>query len=99
MIERHWTGVVKKEKAEEYIVFLRNEIFPHLHDLDGFLSAKILTMELKDGIEFLVISQWRKIENVKAFAGEDISVAVITDKAKEMMIRFDKSARHYELQI
>jgi len=98
MIERHWTGVVKKEKAEDFIVFLRNEIFPHLHDLNGFLSAKILTMELPDGIEFLVISQWRKIENVKEFAGEDISIAVIADAAKPMMVRYDETAKHYELK-
>jgi len=99
MISRHWTGVVKKERANDYILHLQNDTFKKIKILPGFISANILKRELEDGIEFLIITTWENIEAIKQFAGENYQVAVVPQIAKEMMIRFDSEAKHYEIKL
>jgi heme-degrading monooxygenase HmoA len=99
MISRHWTGLVKKERANDYILHLQNDTFKKIKILPGFISANILQRELEDGIEFLIITTWENIEAIKQFAGENYQVAVVPQIAKEMMIRFDSEAKHYEIKL
>ena len=96
MISRHWTGVAKKEKANEYILHLQNETFKQIQMIPGFISARILQRELNDGIEFLIVTEWESIAAIKQFAGEDPDLAVVPQPVKDMMIRHDRKVRHYE---
>ena len=57
MIARHWTGLVKKDRADEYIAHLKNDTFKQLANIDGFIDASILKRELPDGTEFLIITR------------------------------------------
>ena len=41
MISRHWKGVAKKERADEYIDHLKRETFPALKKIGGFIAADI----------------------------------------------------------
>ena len=97
MISRHWTGVAKKEKANQYILHLQNETFKQIQMMPGFISARILQRELSDGIEFLIITEWESIAAIKQFAGDDPGLAVVPQSVKDMMIRHDKKVRHYEI--
>ncbi|MDT0644099.1 antibiotic biosynthesis monooxygenase [Zunongwangia sp. F363] len=97
MITRHWTGRVKPEEAQNYINYLQKEILPHLRNLDGFTGAGINRRSLENGIEFLFVSNWASLEHIRAFAGENIEVAVVAEKAQKMMLDFDKEVRHYEV--
>jgi heme-degrading monooxygenase HmoA len=99
MVSRHWTGLVKKERANDYILHLQNETFKKIEMIPGFVSAKILQRELESGIEFLIITDWESIEAIKQFAGEHYQIAVIPQIAKEMMVRFDDEAKHYEIKL
>lgn len=42
-------------------------------------------------------SEWENLESIKQFAGDDINQAVVKEKAKEMMLSFDKEVEHYEI--
>jgi heme-degrading monooxygenase HmoA len=97
MISRHWTGIAKKNKAEEYVHHLREHTFPQLKDIEGFISASILKRDMQEGVEFLVITNWESIASIKTFAGPDAEIAVVPVTAQNMMIRFDRKARHYEI--
>jgi heme-degrading monooxygenase HmoA len=99
MIARHWTGVTQKEKATEYIQHLQNVTFPKIKTIPGFIAAKILHRESKDGTEFVVITEWESIEAIKQFAGQDCSIAVVPQLVQEIMIRFDKEVKHYEVLV
>ena len=99
MVSRHWTGLVKKERAGDYILHLQNETFKKIGTIPGFVSAKILHRELDDGTEFLIITEWENIEAIKEFAGENYRIAVIPQIAKEMMVRFDDEAKHYKITL
>jgi hypothetical protein len=41
MITRNWTGVVKTERADDYIAHLKNDTFKKLTSIRGFINASI----------------------------------------------------------
>ena len=97
MISRHWRGLAKSTHADFYIEHLREETFPKLRKIPGFVDATILKRRLEHGVEFLVITRWSSMEAIERFAGPDRDVAVIPEKVREMMVEFDPSVRHYEV--
>jgi len=97
MIERHWKGLAKFDEAGNYEHHLKTETFVLLGSIPGFVSSKILRRTTADGVEFLVITAWESIKVIKQFAGENIDVAVVPPKVRDMMISFDETATHYEV--
>jgi heme-degrading monooxygenase HmoA len=97
MIARHWRGLAKSERAAEYIQHLRSDTFPNLSTIAGFIDAAILRRTLDAGIEFVIVTRWKSLDAIRAFAGADVERAVVPDVVKEMLIEYDSSARHYEV--
>lgn len=97
MISRHWSGRIKPGQEEKYIAYLKNTIIPHLSELPGFQKAAIERRKMENASEFLFISYWRNLDDIKAFAGDNTGVAVVSGKAQAMMVNFDKEVRHYEV--
>jgi heme-degrading monooxygenase HmoA len=96
MIARHWRGLVRADRAAEYEKHLEIKTFPKLTQIDGFLGASILKRKTEDGVEFLVISRWRSVDAIAQFAGAEVKVAVVPEEVQQMMIDYDRRARHYE---
>jgi hypothetical protein len=99
MIERHWKGICKPAEAANYKEHLLNITFKKLNLISGFVKAKILTRELPDGVEFLIITAWHSMADIRKFAGENAELAVVPREVKEMMISYDAHAAHYKRQV
>jgi len=97
MISRHWKGVAKPGQADNYIKHLKNDTFPKLSEIDGFISASILQRPVEQGTALLLVTEWESIDAMKAFAGELPDVAVVPPVVQAMMIDYDRSVRHYEV--
>ena len=97
MIARQWNGLVKAGMENAYLDHLRSETFPHMRTLPGFLNVTILQRHVQGGTEFMIVSRWDSLEAVHAFAGKQIETAVVPQKARDMMIDFDRSVRHYQI--
>jgi heme-degrading monooxygenase HmoA len=97
MISRHWTGIAKRERASEYIAHLQNDTLKKLKQINGFVRASILKRDTAEGVEFLVTTDWLDKEAIKKFAGENYEQAVVPDIAQQMLVRFDRTVRHYEV--
>lgn len=97
MIERHWKGIAKTNKADDYLRHLEEETFPQLKKINGFISASIVKRTVTGGVEFLVVTTWNSLEAVKEFAGNHVDMAVVPAVVQEMMIDFDKHALHYDV--
>lgn len=95
MVARHWKGVTKPGKANNYIAHLKEETFPKLSSLPGFIKASILQRDLAEGTEFLIITEWESLDSIHAFAGEDTTKAVVPPAAAELMLHFDDQVKHY----
>jgi heme-degrading monooxygenase HmoA len=97
MIARHWRGTAHPDQADAYVEHLQTDTFPAIRRLPGFLSASLLRRTVPYGVEFLVITHWKSLDAVRAFAGDDIDAAVVPDKARAMMLVFDGFVRHFEV--
>ena len=97
MISRHWKGIAKRERANDYIAHLESDTVPKLASLEGFVRASILRREIPSGIEFQVVTVWDSLQAVRAFAGADSEAAVVPAVAQAMMVEFDRRAVHYEI--
>jgi heme-degrading monooxygenase HmoA len=98
VIERHWRGLAKVERAQDYVRHLRQETFPGLKSIEGFLGASVLRRVLPQGVEFVVITRWSSLSAILRFAGDvEPTRAVVPAVAAAMMIEYDSHSRHYEV--
>jgi heme-degrading monooxygenase HmoA len=101
MISRVWHGWTSPGNADAYQKLLREEILPGIHRVRGFKGARVLRRDVKNDaakteVEFVVITQFDSIDDVKQFAGEDYTVAVIEPAARKLLAHFDARTTLYE---
>lgn len=99
MISRIWHGWTTIENANSYEQLLKHEIFVHIANrhINGFRSIQLLKRLSGKETEFITIMQFDTIASVKEFAGEDHELAVVPDKARQLLNRFDERSQHYEV--
>jgi mannose-6-phosphate isomerase-like protein (cupin superfamily) len=98
MIARRWTALAEgSEHADAYVSHFERTVKPHLESTGGFLGATVERVEADGGIEIVVVTRWESMVAIRAFAGEDIDLAVITPEARAVLSRFDRRVRHIEL--
>lgn len=97
MISRQWKCILKEASHDQYINFLNVVVFAEAKALPGFVTASILKRRVTQGLEFMVTTLWEDLNSIKAFAGKDISMAMIPEEAQLMMISFDQTVVHYEV--
>ncbi|MBA3716141.1 MAG: antibiotic biosynthesis monooxygenase [Pyrinomonadaceae bacterium] len=97
IISRHWKGIAKPDEEENYINHLRQDTFPKLRGINGFIEAFILRKTTDRGVEFLIVTHWQSMEAVRQFAGEAAGVAVVPLAVQAMMVEYDEEVAHYEI--
>ena len=99
-IIRTWKGWTTIENAPVYQDMLSNEVFPAVKKkgVSGLEKVSISTQKKEDEVEFFLILQFKSIEDVKTFAGEDYKKAYIPENARRVLKRYDKTAEHFELK-
>jgi heme-degrading monooxygenase HmoA len=95
MISRHWIGVIKKDKLEEYLTYLESAVLPKLANVEGLRNTYYLKREVAEGIEFLIVTEWDNVEAIVNFAGQEYDRAVVDEYSKSLLITYDKTVRHY----
>lgn len=96
MIVRSWRGRAAKGNAA-YVEHFRRNVMPELHEIEGFLGASLLREERADEVEFLVLSRWASMDAVRAFAGADVTRAVVEPEAVAALTDYDRTVHHYEV--
>jgi antibiotic biosynthesis monooxygenase (ABM) superfamily enzyme len=97
MIMRIWRGWTTTANAATYEGLLRSEIVPGIlaRNVPGFLGIALVRREIGDEVEFATLMRFASLEAVKEFAGEDHEVAVVPEKARAVLKRFDERSQHY----
>ena len=92
-----WRGWTADDDADGYERFLRTTLYPEVARLDGFRGAHILRRAAPDGeVEFVTISLFDSLDDVRAFAGEDYETPVIEPEAERLLAHYENRAAHYE---
>jgi heme-degrading monooxygenase HmoA len=97
VIARIWTARTTRANASPYAEYLSTHVFAALREIDGFERALLLQRDAGDACEVQVITFWRSLDAIRAFAGADTETAVVTDAAAALLTDFDRRARHFEV--
>jgi heme-degrading monooxygenase HmoA len=97
MIVRVWRGRASHENAGAYPAHFRDRVVPELHQVPGFLGADLLSRDLGYNLEYTVLTRWRDLDAVQAFAGGDPTKAVVEQGAVDALVEFDDHVTHHEL--
>ena len=100
MISRIWHGWTTPGNADIYEKLLQEEIFVGIQNrhIRGFRGIQLLRREVKEEVEFVTMMSFDSLEAVREFAGEDYEVAVVPEKARAVLSRFDERSQHYEVR-
>lgn len=97
MIARIWTGEVPLERADEYLELMVSTAIPDYMATPGNRGAFCLRRHPEDHAEFLMLTFWQSIDSIKAFSGDDVSVAKYYDFDPDLLLEMRPRADHYEL--
>ncbi len=97
MIIREWRARASLAQAEAYPSHFRTKVVPDLKLLPGFVGVHLSRRRLGDGIEFLVLTRWKSMDAIRAFAGSEIDNAVVEPGAAAALIDFHAKVQHYEV--
>jgi antibiotic biosynthesis monooxygenase (ABM) superfamily enzyme len=100
MISRIWHGWTTPGNADKYEALLKEEIFVGIQKrhIRGFNGIQLLRREVGQEIEFVTIMLFDSLDSIREFAGEDYEVAVVPEKARAVLSRFDERSQHYEIR-
>lgn len=97
MIVRAWRGQASSSNPGAYIEHFRSKVLPELQGIKGFLGASLLRENRAGEVEFLVLTRWASMDAVREFAGDDVGRAVVDPEAAAVLVRFDRTVRHYDV--
>ena len=97
MIIRAWRGRAAKSSPDAYPKHFRTNVVPELKGVPGFVGAYLIRRAADEKIEFLVLTMWRTMDAIRAFAGNDVGKAVIEPGAAAALVDYDRRVEHYEV--
>jgi len=86
MIIRMWHGRVDNDKASAYREFLKQRAIP-----------RILERHEDDATHFITMTTWENLDDIKAFAGEDLEKAKYYPEDDGYLLEFEPTVVHYEV--
>ena len=97
MISRIWHGTTPAAKSDEYLNLMRTAAIPDYRSTPRNKGAYALRRIEGDTAHFLMLTFWESEEAIRAFAGDDISVAKYYDFDKDFLIEMEPCSTHYEM--
>ncbi|HET9436431.1 MAG TPA: hypothetical protein VFO50_06200 [Candidatus Limnocylindrales bacterium] len=96
MIARRWRGRVRGADFGAYLAYLERSGIEALRSTAGNAGVAVFRHrdEANDSVEFEVVSYWRDFEDIRAFAGDDVSVARFFPEDDRYLIERELSVRH-----
>ncbi len=99
MIARLWSARTARQNWPAYEEHFNKKVLPELGAVDGYVSSNLLKRDAGGEIEITVISFWRSLEAIDAFAQPDREAAVVAPNAAALLLDYDRRVRHYEVAL
>ena len=97
MIARVWRGVTRAEDAEEYARYVEASGLKAARAIPGNRGTLVLRRVDGDRAEFETVLLFDSLDDVRAFAGDDIDVAVFYPEDDRYLIERESTVRHFEV--
>ena len=99
MIARVWRGATRAEHADEYAAYVEKTGLESARALPGNRGTLILRRIDGDRAEFETILLFDSMDDVTAFAGDDLDQAVFFPEDDRYLVERDLEVRHYEVDL
>jgi heme-degrading monooxygenase HmoA len=98
-IARTWRGRTRAEDADAYAAYLEETGVRALRATPGNERVLILRRTDRNEAEFWVISLWRDMDSISAFAGEDPNRARYFPEDERYLLEMTPDVIHYEVTV
>jgi heme-degrading monooxygenase HmoA len=99
MMARMWRGWTRVADAGIYEQHYREDVLAHLTELPGFRGARLVRRTVGAETEFLSLTVFDSLDDVRAFAGDDYERAVVAEPARRVLVRYDDRVSHYTITV
>jgi len=99
MIARVWRGATLAEHADEYAAYVEETGMRGARELPGNRGTLVLRRVRGGYAEFETIMLFDKLENVSAFAGDELDMAVFFDEDDKYLVERDLEVKHYQVEV
>jgi heme-degrading monooxygenase HmoA len=96
VVTRMWRAWTRSHEADRYDQHYRSEILSTLRQVPGFRGARLLRRTIGDETEFVSLTYFDDLDAIRRFAGPDYETAVVAEKARKVLTRYDTHVCHYE---
>ena len=96
MIARVWHGEVPADKAHEYQQYVLKTGISDLKRTPGNRGAWVLHRLDGDAAHFQVLSLWDTLDDIRAFAGDEVEVARYYPEDRDYLVELEPTVTHYE---
>lgn len=97
MIVRIWRGQIAQDQAAEYGKLMRERAIPDYRATPGNIDAWCLTKDMDDYVEFMMLTRWKDLESIQAFAGDNVERARYYDFDPNFLISMPECVEHFEV--
>lgn len=99
MIARVWHGWARAAGADAYEEHFRTQVLRNLERVAGFRGAQLWRREQDGQVEFVAVTRFDTLDDVRRFAGADCERAVVEPEARRVLSRFDERCAHYDVAV
>ncbi len=96
MITRMWRGETPTVKADAYLTYLKLTGLADYANVPGNRGVTVLTRQLGDRTEFLIVTTWDSWEAIRQFAGDDPEIARYYPEDDDYLLSRNEHVEHYE---
>ena len=96
---RIWKGVTREEDTAKYLAYLKATGLKEYAAAKGNVGTYVLTRQAGGNTEFLLLSLWRSMDDVRGFAGVEVEKAVYYPADKEFLLEMVPTVEHYEIAL
>ena len=100
MIARVWEGRTRPGMGKAYYAYLEQTGLKEYKGTEGFKDVFVLTREIGDETEYVLVTLWGSMEDVKRFAGPEPERAVYYPEDDRYFPESERRpyVKHYEVR-
>ena len=99
MIARVWRGTTLAENGDAYAAYIEESGVGPARKLEGARGSLVLRRVHAGNTEFETIILFDSIDDVRAFAGDDLEAAVFFPEDDRYLVERELAVRHYEVDV
>ena len=99
MIARVWRGATRAEDADEYAAYIEETGMKARGRCPGNRGTLVLRRVHDGRAEFETILLFDSLDDIRAFAGDDIEVAVFFPEDDRYLVEREPTVRHFEVDV